>query len=63
MAIFKCNKCGNTIDVVAPPEKCPACKQSCEFVDVSCYIPECGGPGSGNINPQVFQESYKSDKK
>jgi hypothetical protein len=63
MAIFKCNKCGNTIDVVSPPEKCPACKQSCEFVDVSCYIPECGGPDSGNINPQVFQESYKSDKK
>lgn len=63
MAVFKCNKCGNTIDVVTPPEKCPSCKQSCEFVDVSCYIPECGGAGSGNINPQVFQESYKSDKK
>ncbi len=63
MAVFKCNKCGNTIDVVTPPEKCPSCNQKCEFLDVSCYIPECGGPDSGNINPQVFQESYKSDKK
>ncbi len=62
MAIFKCNNCGNTIDVMTPPDICPSCKQKCEFVDVSCYIPECGGPDSKNINPQVYQESYKSDK-
>jgi ABC-type ATPase with predicted acetyltransferase domain len=62
MAVFKCNSCGNTIDVQTPPEICPACKEKCEFVDVSCYIPECGGPDSGNINPQVFQESFKADK-
>lgn len=63
MAVFKCNKCGNTIDVAVPPDKCPACKEKCEFVDVSCYIPDCGGAGSSNINPQVYQTSYKSDKK
>lgn len=63
MAIWKCNNCGNTVDLMSPPETCPSCKQKCEFVDVSCYIPECGGPDSKNVNPQVFQESYKSDKK
>jgi len=62
MAIFKCNNCGNTIELASPPDVCPACKEKCEFVDVSCYIPDCGGAGSDNINPQVFQESYKSDK-
>jgi rubredoxin len=63
MAIWKCNNCGNTVDLMAPPEICPSCKEKCEFVDVSCYIPECGGPDSKNINPQVFQESYKAGKK
>lgn len=64
MPAWKCNNCGNTIDVQSPPEFCPSCKEKCEFVDVSCYIPECGGPDSGNVNQKVFQESYgKGDKK
>jgi hypothetical protein len=63
MAIFKCNNCGNTVDVVSPPEVCPSCKQKCEFVDVSCYIPECGGPEGHGINPKVFQDSYGDGKK
>jgi rubredoxin len=62
MTIWKCNHCGNTINTQSPPETCPSCHEKCEFVDVSCYIPECGGPVAGNINPQVFQGSYKSDK-
>ena len=63
MPLFKCNKCGNTIDVQSPPDTCPSCKEKCEFIDVTCYIPECGGPESGNVNPQVFQESFKGEKK
>lgn len=63
MTAWKCYNCGNTLEVQSPPETCPSCKQKCEFVDVSCYIPECGGPDSGNINPAVFQASYEKDKK
>ncbi len=63
MAVWKCNNCGNTVDLMSPPETCPSCKEKCEFVDVSCYIPECGGPESGNINATVFQESYRPDSK
>ncbi len=62
METWKCNKCGNTIDVVAPPETCPSCKAKCEFVNVSCYTPDCGGPNSGNVDEKVFQESYKAPK-
>lgn len=62
MPVWKCNNCGNTINENVPPETCPSCKEKCEFVDVTCYIPECGGPESGNINPQVFQESGKGEK-
>ncbi len=28
MAIWKCNHCGNTLDVVSPPEICPSCKKN-----------------------------------
>lgn len=61
MPVWKCNHCGNTMEASVPPETCPACKEKCEFLDVSCYIPECGGPGSGNINAQVFQETSKKN--
>ncbi len=63
MAIWKCNNCGNTLDDFTPPEVCPSCNKTCEFVDVSCYIPECGGVDSGSINPTVFQGSYEKGKK
>ena len=60
MPTWKCNNCGNTI-TTTPPEICPSCKEKCEFVDVSCYIPECGG--KENVNPQVFETSSKGDKR
>jgi rubredoxin len=56
MTAWKCNKCGNTVSADTPPEICPFCKEKCEYVDVTCYIPECGGPGSGNVNPDVFKK-------
>ncbi|MGQ9669420.1 MAG: rubredoxin-like domain-containing protein [Desulfosoma sp.] len=62
MTMWKCNKCGHTLQALTPPETCPSCKEKCEFLDVTCYIPECGGPDSGNVNPQIFQESHKSQK-
>ena len=43
---WKCNKCGYTLKADKPPEKCPSCNQKCEFLDVSCYIPECGMSGT-----------------
>jgi len=48
---WKCLSCGNTIQTPSPPETCPSCKQKCAFKDVTCYTPDCGGPG--NIDPQL----------
>jgi rubredoxin len=42
---WKCSLCGYTLQGAVPPERCPDCKQVCAFTDVSCYTPECGGPG------------------
>ena len=43
---WKCSKCGYILKADAPPEKCPQCSEKCEFVNVTCYIPECGFSGS-----------------
>ena len=48
---WKCLGCGNTIQTPTPPEICPSCKEPCAFKDVSCYTPDCGGPG--HIDPKL----------
>lgn len=45
---WKCSNCGYTFDTEAtanPPETCPSCRTKCEFLNVTCYIPECGMAG------------------
>lgn len=46
MITWKCTNCGYTFSAERPPETCPSCNEKCEFVDVSCYTPDCGGTGS-----------------
>lgn len=46
MGEWKCKECGYALTAEAPPDKCPACQKKCEFVDVSCYIPDCAQTGS-----------------
>jgi len=48
---WKCSKCGLTLEAPQPPQSYPTCRQECEFKDVSCYLPECGGPG--NLDPRL----------
>jgi rubrerythrin len=50
-AHWKCGECGYTMVTAKPPETCPECKQACAFKDVTCYLPECGGPG--NTDPRL----------
>jgi rubrerythrin len=45
---WKCHDCGYTFERAAeatPPETCPSCEKKCEFLNVSCYVPECGMTG------------------
>ena len=46
MGDWKCSNCGYALKAEKPPEKCPSCKKKCEFVDATCYIPDCGRTGS-----------------
>ena len=46
MTEWKCSNCGYKLSQDAPPDRCPSCNQQCEFVNVTCYIPECQENGS-----------------
>jgi rubredoxin len=41
MGSWKCANCGYEMQAPAPPDTCPSCKQKCEFLDNSCYTPDC----------------------
>ncbi len=49
---WKCKECRLLITAANPPELCPTCNMKCAFVNVTCYAPECGGPG--NIDPRLL---------
>ena len=51
LTYWKCAKCGFLITASVPPGVCPECGDGCGFKNVSCYIPECGGPG--HIDPRL----------
>lgn len=51
LTYWKCGNCGFLITAAAPPETCPECQTKCEFKNVTCYTPECGGPGT--IDPRL----------
>lgn len=51
LTYWKCSECGYLITAPAPPELCSQCNKKCEFVNVTCYTPECGGPG--HIDPRL----------
>ena len=51
LTYWKCGECGYLITAAAPPNECPECKKDCVFLNVTCYTPECGGPG--NIDPRL----------
>ena len=48
---WRCSKCGYRITGGQPPEICPGCNERCEFLNITCYTPECGGPGG--IDPRL----------
>lgn len=51
LTFWKCQKCGYTITAATPPEVCPECNEKCDFRNITCYTPDCGGPG--NIDPRL----------
>jgi len=42
---WRCSNCRYVLQAPRPPEVCPSCHRSCQFTDVTCYVPECGFSG------------------
>jgi len=51
LTYWKCPKCGFMISAGNPPDTCPSCGQPGDFRNVSCYTPDCGGPG--HVDPRL----------
>jgi len=51
LTYWKCGSCGFLFTAANPPDTCPGCKEKCAFLNVSCYTPDCGGPGG--IDPRL----------
>jgi hypothetical protein len=46
---WMCSECEGVFQAETPPVTCPNCKKECVFSDVTCYIPECGGPQNVDV--------------
>jgi len=46
MNSWKCGNCGYTFEAETPPNDCPSCKQTCEFLNNTCYTPDCAAQGT-----------------
>jgi len=45
MANWKCSSCGYQLEADMPPKACPSCNKVCEFLDNTCYTPDCQWDG------------------
>jgi rubrerythrin len=51
LTYWKCSRCGFLLTASVPPDNCPSCEARDSFKNVTCYVPECGGPQ--NIDPRL----------
>lgn len=58
---WMCSECEYIFQSKASPETCPNCHKECSFVDVTCYIPECGGPN--NLDARLVAAKSAEDRK
>jgi rubredoxin len=45
MTNWKCSKCSYTLEAETYPDKCPGCHTPCEFLNITCYTPDCKNDG------------------
>ena len=41
MPNWKFSNCGYTLEKDQPPEECPSCNEKFQFLDNTCYTPDC----------------------
>lgn len=48
-----CYECDHVLKAVNPPEKCPKCKKSDQFADITRYVPDVAPPYSQTITREL----------
>ena len=61
MSWWICSECNYVFEVVTPPELCPDCHKKCTWNNVTCYIPECGGPEK--LDRRLVAEKVRESRK
>ena len=58
---WMCSECEYVFNTESLPPTCPRCQKKCSFVNVACYIPECGGPN--NVDYRLVAAKVAEAKK
>jgi rubredoxin len=58
---WMCSECNNLFQAEMVPQVCPSCQKKCTFANITCYIPECGGPN--NLDVRLVQARIEEAKK
>lgn len=58
---WECANCGFTITAAVPPDLCPECGERCDFLDVTDYTGEHGGPE--HTDPRLYRRKCIEPKK
>jgi rubredoxin len=58
-----CSECDYVTQAERPPQECPQCKKQCLFSDVTCYIPECGGPNNLDVRLVALKNAQSNNSK
>jgi rubredoxin len=61
MSWWICSECNYVFETDTPPDACPDCHEKCTWSNVTCYIPECGGPEK--LDRRLVIEKIRESKK
>jgi len=50
---WQCSNCSFILEAKVPPENCPSCHHRCEFLNVTCYTPDCNFTG---VDPRLTKK-------
>jgi|GEM_PF-1112900 len=51
---WRCGSCGYRLEADVPPERCPGCREACDFIDDNRYVPtRNGGPEGPEEAPEA----------
>jgi NAD-dependent dihydropyrimidine dehydrogenase PreA subunit len=66
---WRCANCGYRLEADVPPERCPGCREACDFIDDNRYVPVGEGgpegpdPVAAELLPRVEPEACTGCRK